>query len=161
LAGLTRGAIVEPGDGELVIPGVLQPLAQLPSPVARMLGSGLTFNDSFFTSFTNAVLGAQAGATNVLCNLSKGLWSIRWYYDAMFLGTTSVIAASQLNFLDHVGSNSPIKVLRHFNGRQIADNGELTILMQDDGWHLDSVLGATIAGDSLTTDIAIYGARLM
>jgi hypothetical protein len=161
LGGLTRGAIVEQGDGELLIPAVLQPSIMLPSPITRVLGAGLTFQDSFITNFANAVTGAQAGATNVIATLSKGLWSIRWSMDAMFSGTTAASAGTFLNVVDQVAATMPLKALRHISGRQIGDNGELVLLLQEDGWHFDSVLGVTIAGDSLGLDISIYGARLM
>lgn len=160
LAGLTRGAKMEHGDGELVIPAVLQPLAKIPSPLPRFVGAGLTFSDSFCTSFANAIGGAQAGATQGIATISKGLWSINWWFDAMFLGTTGV-GGTSLQWVDHLLDTVNIKMMRHFNGHQISDNGEFTVLVQEDGWHFDQVLGATVVGDFLSFDATILGQRLL
>jgi hypothetical protein len=161
LAGLSRGAIVEPGDGELEIPAVLQPLVEIPSPTAKVLGSGLTYADSFITGFNTSATGAQAGATTPIAIFTKGLWRITWTIDAMFTGTSSAVNNSGINIVDPTASVTPLRRLTHITGHQIADQGDFVILMQDDGWRLDHVFGVTIAGDFLTNDVCLMSARMM
>lgn len=96
------GAIIERGDGELILPPSVQLVAVLgdqlagfpnvPAPDTTFIGSGSL----------NAT-GAQGGTTSDFATMRPGIWHVDWLFSAHFTGTTNVTRQASLGLLDPAG----------------------------------------------------------
>ncbi len=83
IGGLTRGAIVEQGDSELILTPVMQPVIELTSPIARVFQPatmGGVQEDSFYASTEYRQVGVGGGLANSAFALfARGAWILECY----------------------------------------------------------------------------------
>jgi hypothetical protein len=158
LAGLTRGAQTEPGDGVLLVPAVLQPSIELPSP--QIIRGNVQFDDSGIAAAAFASTGPLAAASTVICILPKGLWRIHWTFQANFVGTTAIGNQTELDIQMPGPVVVPLVRMQHQSGRQLTDNGSFIIALEQDGWQFLLAAGLLVAADSLSANACIIANRL-
>ncbi|SRR6266581_1833180 len=89
LASGKKGVILEPGDGELVIPPVLQPITELPGPWTGPAPAGINQQTSTL-QIAVTQLGANAGGnTDSGVVLGAGIWRIKGFASIQFSGTVN------------------------------------------------------------------------
>jgi hypothetical protein len=80
LAGVSRGAIIEAGDGELIVTPVMQPVLELTSPLNKVFpntvptANGTLQEDSVFVEGRNQINGVQALTTTQIALFARGAW---------------------------------------------------------------------------------------
>jgi hypothetical protein len=160
LGSCSRGSIAEPGDGELSVPGILQPTIELSSPIDKVLSpivgtAGNPQQDSFFMSQTTQATGA-AGATNTtMCFLDRGAWSIDFAWIAAFIGTTNIAKNAIVNLVDSDSVALPLFSLPFLTGQFVALAHTYRFVFQRDGWAITIAASATVAGDSLQNHLSL------
>ena len=161
LAGLTRGAILEDGDGELIVPAIIQPVATLESPMNRTVPVTGIIEDSFAIHLTSVIVGAfGSGFVGTSGTLAKGKWRLEWTCSMGFTGTTATGNASFFCLIDPDTNQARIASLPHITGRNLALSGDLEFTFQRDSFSLQLFAATTIAGDVLTQDFFVNARRL-
>lgn len=154
------GAIVEPGDGEVLVPPIVQPVAVIAAPHA--LSSAGPQSMSF--NYWSYHIMAAGGGTNTFDPMSAGLW--RCTATGEFLiGTAAAVA----------GQNTRIQLYNNISGTAITlfefDCNRLTPRQQmffrewdfhfiENGWQfrLQSDADATISG---SLSLGVYHQRIL
>jgi hypothetical protein len=159
LGGSTRGAIVEPGDGELEVPPVVQPIIELSSPVDKVvtLAPSTAVQDSFFTAQVVNRIGVQAALTTVITTLSRGAWAFDLGAHAGFIGTSNLALGTfdELQLVDPDGAAQPIFHFPRLTGQFMSWAHTLRVVFQRDGWNLNVTTGATVAADNLCVAVSV------
>jgi len=163
LGSVARGYIAESGDTELQIPGVLQMSIELSSPIDKVLAApvgsvGSPIQDSFVTSATVALTGAQIAATTVLATFDRGVWSLDISFSGGFAGTPNAAKAAQITIGDPDAATA-ILIDMPFIAGQFAWQGLYRFVFQRDGWQMSIQNSATIAGDSLRANASIHARK--
>jgi hypothetical protein len=151
LSGVVRGAIIVPGDGELELPGVLQPTIELSSPIDKVVAAGFVGEDSFIASQIFNTSGVQAAQSVIICTFQRGVWSLDLSCDGGFTGTTNVLIASpfdSLVLLDPDALPTALFVLPRISGAVLAWQGLYRFVFQRDGFQLQLNAQARVAADN-------------
>jgi hypothetical protein len=154
IGAVTGGYIAEPGDGELVVPPVLQPVMDLSEPISVCFSNGVAppspLQFSAVKSEVFARAGAGAAANTAVVTIGKGLWNIDINYAHGFTGTTNVATnASALELVDPANNAAELHQHFHITGQFFGYSYTLKLLADRDGWALRLSAGATVAGDAL------------
>jgi hypothetical protein len=170
LAGLTKGAIVEQGDGELIVSPVQQPIIELASPInvvvasPNTLGSTLApWDESFFIHSREGVGGIFAATTRDLVTLARGAWEFECEVSYSW-NLASVTSFSGLYLIDPDGIVSSIVEFAHqVAGLQFAAvERELHLELQRDGFILRFFRAATTAApDTASLMVSVNGRRIL
>jgi hypothetical protein len=170
LAGLTRGAIVEQGDGELLVSPLQQPIIELASPLNIVTPSpnilGTTANpldESFYIESKEAVNGIVVATTRQLVTLAKGAWELEcgvsysWNlasfttFSGLYLKDPDTNQAAMVEFSHQVAGLQFAAVEREFH-----------LIFQRDGFQLIFFRAATsAAGDNASLHVSINGRRIL
>jgi len=164
LGGITKGAIVEPGDGNLLVPGVLQPSIELSAPVDKVFISPVVaqVEDSFMVYDTQTQVGATGGVNRNIVSFARGLWSFDVTFSGMFSGTTNAAGGDDgIQIVDPDGAAILIFVLPRITGAQQSAQVKMNVAFQRDGWKFAIVTFATVAADALRISSAINARRLV
>jgi len=165
LGSIVGGSIAEPGDGEYSVPGILQPIIELSSPVDKILVSPVADvqNDSFCVFDTIARSGITAGVNRDIVTMKKGLWAFDVTFSGMFTGTTNVVLGSDdgIQFTDPDGAALILFGMPRITGAQQAVQLTLRFAFQRDGWKFTIISFATVAGDNLRLTTALNARRLL
>jgi hypothetical protein len=177
LGGLTRGAIVEPGDGELIISPLVQPVIELTSPLDVLYANaavhpsasgggaaGTQADDSFYIQNRSIQIGAVAGNSVILAIFAKGQWlfeinhvfqySVAAQLDrryGVFLADPALATAALLEAY----TNGPLSGV-------LAHRRELRITFQRDNFALYHITSATAgAGDNVSSAVMVNARRIL
>lgn len=164
-ARVALGAIMQRGDGELLVPPSIQPVARFPMPMPeQVMGVGQTFSQSFITAQTVIVNGVTAAQDITWFLLTRGLWRLtfKFRYDSSTMTTN---LASQ----DRVTLTSPnlalvkaIESLQRVNsGPREANIVSFELAIERDGWSIDSHMDAGVAGDIIAWSMHCIGEKLV
>ena len=172
--GLVGGAIVEQGDGELILPPVLQQTVEIGDPIARVYGSAQALptganqtEQSFCKSGFVSVVGAGGGSSNQLAFPGKGVWRFDWTACHGFFGTNNAAVKSYFGMQDVDVNVTEVCSFPNIGPTQSQQNGSFTIsLERRDSAALYTLLflvtsAATVALDGLFINGWVYGKRLM
>jgi hypothetical protein len=164
LAGLSKGAIIEPGDGELLIPAVLQPCITLVSPLSNNRGIGAQLDDSGALQTGTSINGVVAAFTNQICSVNQGLWEINWFCQAGFRGTSNAANAIELLMTDPASVSESLWSMGLLANSNSEDSGKFTVLLQSapgGNWSFSwNLKAATVAGDLLTSNVMLMLNRI-
>jgi hypothetical protein len=160
-----KGAILEPGDGELSLPGIIQPVIELPAPYEAIgsAASAIPRDDTFTLNLSRQQIGVNAGGQTVgAITAGAGLW--RWRGQALmqFSGTVNNASAPFLGIIDP-DSNTATWAAMFLNVQP------LNLLWTFDyvfnfirpGWTIFINFPATVAGDFLNADFRMLCSRLL
>jgi hypothetical protein len=164
IASLTRGAIVEPGDGEIIISPELYNQVTISGPINVATGpaTGAPWqDDSFLVSTVGSANGASAGVTTTMVGVKAGYWEFYWTVSFMFNGTTDLTKASSLAMVDPDGTAAGVSYWHHITGRQVNLAGFITPTLQRDGWLFRHTRDTTIVGDICAFHAQIMGLRIL
>lgn len=165
LATLMKGAIVEEGDGELILSPYTEISSQVQSPINRVFGTAQAFptliDDTFAKSDVLNGAGVAALATTDFATMSKGVWSFEISVAFAFTGTSDVGKSSGLSLIDPDANAYAVPEFAHINGVDHAMFQVLHLALQRDGFFFRLTRGATIAGDFVSIAGAVNGRRLL
>ncbi len=165
LGTIAAGSIAEPGDPEFSVPGILQPVIALSSPIDKVLISPVVpvQNDSFCVFDTVARSGITGGINRDIVSFTKGLWAFEILFSGMFTGTTNVVLGSDdgIQFTDPDGAALFLYHLPRITGSQAAAQIAMNFVFQRDGWKFTIVTFATVAADNLRMTAALNARRLL
>jgi len=159
---IVGGSQAEPGDSEATIPGVLQPIIELASPIDKVLVAAATQrNDSFFSTLELNVAGvAVAGGTDI-AHFSKGLWILELAYSGMFTGTTNGPLRDGVSLNDPDGVVAFFIRLPRVTGSQLAWTQRYGFSFQRDDFTITLRNDATVGGDVLVQTASINARRML
>lgn len=169
--GFVGGAIIESGDGDLIIPGLVQQVIELGDPISRVFGSaqalplnpGLQTEQSFFKSAFINVVGAGAGSTATVALIAKGVWHFQVSATHGFFGTNNAAVRSDVLFQDGDGNQVELAAFPNVIGRDSVTM-DFVVSIERAGTAIPSGFfiqsAATIAADGLWINTFIYGKRI-
>jgi hypothetical protein len=172
LGSVTRGAILEQGDGELIVSPVMQPIIELSSPIPRVFPGGVlggTQEDSFFFGARQSQAGVDAGipAGSTMAILARGAWVLECYAElSMTVVVNQLVQFFGLALVDPAGNIAPIigrSWLGPAGGAWIATSGTrvLHISFQVDGFLLSVFTPATAANEGLALMASVNARRIL
>jgi hypothetical protein len=172
LGAVTRGAILEQGDGELIVTPVMQPVIELSSPIPRVFPAfipGGIQEDSFYVNARQAQGGVDPGfpAGTQLASLARGAWVLECYYDmAQVIATTQAAQFCGLALVDPNANFAGI-LGRNWAGTAAGAHAistgsrELHISFQVDSFLLSLFTPATVAGEALSIMVSVNARRIL
>lgn len=169
LGGLTRGAIMEPGDGELIISPLVQPVMELTSPIDTVYGvasiAPSPLDDSAHKSERVAIVGASPGSVTTIFSFAKGMWALDIAFDAQWnpAAASNAVGNNTGVRLTDPGLNiSSIFEIAHMVGTQAVHQwGKYLFTFQRDNFTLSLVAGATLLGDILYAQCSCNARRIL
>ena len=165
-AGFVGGAIIEPGDGELIFPGIIQQTVEIGDPLSRVYSSaqalplgGNQTEQSFFKNAFISVTGVGGGSGITFAFPGKGIWRFDWTLCHAFFGTNNAGVKSTFQMSDPDGNASDIAAFPNVIGTsQITGSFTLSLDRVNFGFALNT--SATIAADGLFINAHVYGKRI-
>ena len=166
LGGLAKGAIIERGDGELIVSPLIQPVIELTSPISRVYSivqavPAGNLDDSIIKGAADNFAGAGGPNTVDAVTLAKGLWLLKIHAAFTFAGLTNLVRISSVYLGDPAGNNGVLIPFGHLN--LAAQNGvwEGLLMFDNDGWRIGQARDITIAGDAVTIASSIACFRVL
>src|SRR6266851_4734899 len=172
LAGLSRGAIAEKGDGELTLVPIIYPAAFISSPIYRVYGQGQApygggqIEDSFVKWEAADSIGIVGATQTQIAVLTKGHWRIDYLLTVFYQGSANP-GDSGLALVDFTsGFTAFLGRIRMTNtaapGIQYCFSGSIDISVGLDGFHFDLVRAATtVASDTLVLSAFLNAKKLL
>ena len=164
LGGISKGAIIEPGDGNLAVPAILQPVLELSSPVDKVFVSPVVaqVEDSFMIYDTQTQVGVAGGVNRTIVKFARGAWSFDLTFSGAFTGTTNAAGGDDaIQMFDPDGGAMVLFVLPRITGAQQSAQTKMNVIFQRDGWGFAIVTFATVAADALRILASINARRLV
>jgi hypothetical protein len=157
-----QGAIMEPGDGETVVPTVLTATAIIPFPLSPSQANG-AISESFVGFDARQSNGIQVAYDQQAgINPAAGLWYIEYLLDVSFTGTANSSGAVALS-LWRSGAFS-LHLLRCFLGAtpfHRSLKGAIWLNAIDALWVPTLSGPATIGGDALVASYIFNASRVL
>lgn len=161
IGGIVGGAIVEPGDGDLQIPPVLQPLVEIPGPINSFIAPSGTQRDSYAASQTRLVSGVAATTVFSLGVLGKGLWKLAINFQGAFIGTSNLTGSSQLRIVDPDSNLFALLAYPHITGQPSSQFIDQWWAFQRDGFEIQLVQLVTVGGDLLALNASVHASKFV
>jgi len=160
-----RSAIVEPGDGEMTVPPVMQPTLDIFSP---LLAPGVLTvgpaNDTWINGLDTVIAGVNAADFfRNYVTFSAGRWDVEIDFEFGFVGTTNHNNDSGFDLVDPNTNFAQLFSFTHMSTTVgVSRNRHYTVpfLFLNDGWFLRTRAGIMIAGDNLTIKSNVYARRI-
>jgi hypothetical protein len=171
LGSVTKGAILEQGDGELIVSPVMQPIIELSSPIPRVFPAFLpgVQEDSFYFNARQTQQGVDPGfpAGTPMATLARGAWVLECYYDMLVV--VQAVQAAQFNGLALVDPNANFAAILGRNwaagvgGPGVASTGTrvLHVSFQVDNFALSLFTAATVVNELITVTVTVNGRRIL
>jgi hypothetical protein len=163
LGGLTRGAEVERGDGELLVPPTLFSTFTLSSPLNKItiLPAAPVIEDTMGFDVTEQQAGALGATTIKHVVFVKGMWRITGWVGIRFDGTTNQANLTGIFLRDPGIQTVPLVNMPHVTTMVVSRQVNLDVLFERDNFEITTVTGATVAGDFLNMFGGFVVQRLM
>jgi hypothetical protein len=159
-----KGAEAEPGDGQLVIPAVLQPQAEIPAPILTFTTSVAQILPGSHIMNTSATrVGAQvAGNADILSQMAAGLWRLDGVVAFAFTGTVQPNGQAEALLVHPDASTFPLATFL-LNSQPVQYHLRVTHCLHliADGAFLRVTFPATVAGDTLIVMARLHAGRLL
>lgn len=159
-----RSAIIEPGDGEMTVPPVLQPTLDIFSPL--LVPAGATagpMDDTWMNAINTIISGVNAADFNQsFVTFAAGRWDIFINFHFTFTGTSNQNNDSGLDLVDDLGNVCAIINFPHFGSAIRSSDRSITLpfLFTRPGWFLRTRAGIMIALDTLNITCTVYARRI-
>jgi hypothetical protein len=165
LAGLTKGAIIEQGDGELLVSPLLQAVLELSSPLNVVFALGQipsgNYDDSFYKADSVSVNGASALVGLTIAAMNRGPWVLEIQGVFVFTGTTNTARNSFIALVDPDANPAAIFQFPHIAGAYQHFRTILHLTFQRDGFSLNLTRDITIAADFVYVQGSVNARRLL
>lgn len=155
-----RSATVEPGDGEMTVPPVLQPVLDIFSPIVNLMNPPALVQDTWFDFALLTASGAQVAQVQNFATLAAGRWEITITHSFRFTGTSLPGNGGYISLNDpDAGAEliSSFQFITGMNGDRVL---ELPILLTRPGWFLSQTLSATQIGDFSANSVSVHARRI-
>jgi hypothetical protein len=166
LASTVNGAIIEPGDSELIVSPLLQPTIDLSSPVDKAISSvtlgsaAAPENDSFYVEASSLATGVQASNFFDMVFMSRGLWRFECWVSWHFIGTSQQ-ATNGLFLVDPDGIIANFASFGMQTGVMFSSTRDVTLCFQRDGWKFQFRRQVMVGGDIAHLLASVNGRRLV
>jgi hypothetical protein len=143
------GAILEEGDGELLLPPILQPVATLAAPLDTLnTAIPSPVSQSAIYGYRNSVAGIQAALVAADSpTLGSGIWRMVFAGRAHFTGASNANAFAEISLVDPDGIEVRFFSMAMINNAQITDSIDVVLSLAREGWIIRVNRGAMVAGD--------------
>ena len=154
------GAIMEQGDGELLLPPVLQPVATIGSPLFGLAAVPVPLRQSNHNWFHQLVSGVAGAVTDDTATLGAGIWDINLHWTWRFTGTNDITKQAQIVLVDPDGNIDEFFAQAFITGAQVIGRRRFTLSLSRDNWIIRTTHAATIAGDVADLHVSILSNKL-
>jgi hypothetical protein len=165
IGAVTGGYIAEPGDGELALPPVLQPVCDLSEPISVCYTAGVVapVPITFSCIKNDLVVRGGAGAASVLTllNLGRGLWNVDINTAFGFIGTTATANDSGVQLIDPANNVAQLTHMFHFNAQHTHFSFTLKLCADRDGYILALRCGTTVGADNIFISAAVVARKIL
>ena len=143
------GAILEEGDGELLVPPVLQSVATLAAPLDTLNAAiPSPVSQSAIYGYRNSVSGVQAALVAADSpELSSGIWRFVFAARAHFTGTSNAGSFAEVSLVDPDGIEVRFFSMALINNAQATDSIDVVLSLAREGWIIRVNRSAMVAGD--------------
>jgi hypothetical protein len=159
-----RGVIIEPGDAEPIVPGIIQPVFVATGPV-NVAAIPVGIQDQSWGQAGNIfVVGAGAGSQIQTVTMKAGVWEISGCASFAFNGTVNgVTLAGDVGFSDPgVAANlSVCQAARNPAAYAFAVHFRHKMHFTEDGWSMYLRTFTTVAGDTLVVMLSMNAQRIL
>lgn len=155
-----RSAIVEPGDGEMTVPPVLQPVLDIFSPLVNLQNPPLLSQDTWIDFNQHTAVGAQLVQVTNFTTLAAGRWDIQLIHAFNFIGSTSAGNSGSVSLNDPGSGVETITNFNFVNFNQNVITVFLPFLFTRPGWFFTHTTSPTVIGDMCTNTLTIYARRI-
>lgn len=158
-----QGGAILSGDGEILMPPVLQPVVQASSPFDSCIsvGTTVTANQSFFGNDGWVASGiASLGAARTFATLGGGLWRFDFNWEFFFSGTTNNAGAAAVILVDPESNFRYLVRSFYKNGFNCALNFGFNLTLPRPGFTFRLAITDTVALDELMASVQVAGAKL-
>jgi len=155
-----RSAIIDPGDGELTVPPVLQPVTDIFSPMLNLNAAPALAQDTWLFSSSINIVGVVGAQSFQFPTMPAGRWDFDIVHNFRFTGTTAIINASNITLADPASVSSEISRTSMITGAQTFSSYKRSMLFVKDGWRFTHAVDAGVAGDSANSFVSIYARRV-
>lgn len=156
-----RSAIVEPGDGEMTVPPVLQPVLDIFSPVANLSPNTGPMQDTFMFDSRLTVIGLDVARTESFPTLAAGRWDVQIQHTSLLSVTTNLASANSVFIFDPDGGSYAVSRFNLSSGPNKNSVGiTIPLLTTRNGWFFQNSRGATVALDECTSNVWFYARRI-
>lgn len=158
-----RSAIVEPGDGELTIPPVLQPTTSIFSPSRSVLNVAYpnANHDTHFSFQNQSIDGVTPAQSSAFTAFAAGRWDIQLTHAFVFSGVIANTLRSVIELVDPDAGVIQISQFQHRGiGGIVVNNISLPVLFTRSGWYFNGRMDAGVAGDFGFSNCTIYARRI-
>lgn len=153
-------AIPEMGDDQTIIPSVISPVEKVLQPHHLLNGGlGKIATTSFITYFEKIRAASTGQTADVICTLTRGLWTINWNMCANVQAVSVFGAGARIRFL--LSMESDTQNLGVIYGENDDDNfcsGQFRLLLGGNA-DLRLDIGATVASDAIVATVCIQGEK--
>lgn len=163
-----RGALMQRGDGDQVIPNTRQRTALVPLPMNDASGgvaSNVRQNSSFHINSALTINGVTAAQNALIATLGKGLWQINLAITAESSALTTNLAKFLNVYLQPPTASvvqTPVLWSAAFvnSGFNLNQALQYEMLIPTDDWLLGMSADAGVAADIIAFIVGVYGAKL-
>lgn len=157
-----QGAILEQSDASLLVPAVLQPLAELPAPLVTPSAITGVNNTSHIAGIFTSQNGAQAGADFASApTFDSGVWHVRGSVSFSFDGTTNTALSTQFMLKRPNGDIQALARWAHITGNKGTLAFDHVFHFIESGYTIVHRLPATVALDLWSLASAWVASRLL
>lgn len=157
IAAATRGSIMEPGDGELIVDPVLWNTGILGAPIHSLVSDPAIVTSTHIDVAAIQASGVSGSQTAAVITLGAGIWHLQLSVTAIFTGTTDVNSESGCSLVDPSGNARAL-----FSAPHVASASakiyerSMFLVLPTNSWILRISHDATVAGDN----VAVRGSCL-
>lgn len=152
---------MEPGDGEMTIPPVLQPVTEIFSPIKTMLAVPPLMEDTWALTSIIAANGALANQTFLFPTFAKGRWDIDVSLTVQFSsGVSYPFSEIGLRLSDPSGNQQSMMAFAAYSFVSVSVVKTLRMHFLESGWQFIHVSAATLVNEQLTSFASVYARRV-
>lgn len=158
----SRGVITEEGDGELILPPVIQAVARVGAPFFSWGAASAAPEFNFATSFNFLQTGAVAAQDVNFGPIRPGHWHLDIDIDFNFSGTTNQNKNAILYFDDTGSSATPRQIFRtplYSSNVSVHQTKKLEFTFAAN-WRLRATIDATLALEVANFHVSVIAQRL-
>ena len=153
IAGSSKGAITEPGDAEMELPGSIIPIVIAGVPIDETRTADVTaqIDQSFLGGAGIQVQGVTVAQDLPMQRFGKGMWHIQGRHVFQFSGTPQPNALTSVGLTDKTGLTPAISFISQIAvfATNLIIEVELWLMLREDGTRFRISTPAIIAGDAI------------
>lgn len=150
-------------DATIIVPAMVQPVVELPSPLKTFQNNppNAVISDSFNFNSTIQIAGAGGGSVVTSPALERGVWRLSGFFRDQFTGVTVFSNADQLTLQDPAGGAIVLATASHFTLLSCFLPINLLISITLPGCTLQLASNVTAVGDLSVVGCDIVASRIL